>query len=397
MKPANIPVLMLAQSLAMATAPVVILLGGIIGTELAPTPALATLPVSTMIVGTAVATVPAALLMGRFGRRVGFVNAALVAMCAALMAAFSIASHNFWLLILATFFLGTKLAFIQQYRFAAAESVTPENASKAIGWVLAGGIVAAYLGPAVAKATSDWLPYGLYTGSFVALAVILLLASVVLCFYRNVQVSTAVVEEPGRSLVDIFRQPVVLVALCSGVTAYAVMSFIMTATPLSMHLIDQHSMSDTTWVIQSHVLAMFIPSLFTGYLIAWVGLHRILLMGVLLNMGTVAFALSGHDLHSYWWALVLLGVGWNFLFLGATMLLTQTYLPQERFKVQAMNDFGIFTFQAIGSLSSGIVMHHFGWAAIQWVSLPFLILSLFAVLYFYRIQQKGAVIASAHI
>ena len=240
MKPANIPVLMLAQSLAMATAPVVILLGGIIGTDLAPTPALATLPVSTMIVGTAVATVPAALLMERFGRRIGFVSAALVAMCAALMAAFSIASHNFWLLVLATFFLGTKLAFIQQYRFAAAESVTPENASKAIGWVLAGGIVAAYLGPAVAKATSDWLPYGLYTGSFVALAVILLLASVVLCFYRNVQVSKEVVEENGRYLVEIFRKTVVMVELCWGVTDYEVMSLIMKEKTLSMNMIDHN-------------------------------------------------------------------------------------------------------------------------------------------------------------
>lgn len=383
MRPANIPILVTAQALAMMIAPTVILFGGIIGSEIAPSPVLATLPVSLMITGTALASIPAALLMQKIGRRAGFLSAVAVAFFAALLAAFAISTSNFWLLTFATFLLGTKIAFMQQYRFAAVESVEPSKAAKAIAWVLSGGIFAAYFGPELAKRTADWLPYGKYTGSFVALAGVICLIAIALFFYRNVTPPETTAKGPSRQLSEIIMQPNFLIAVCSGITAYAVMSFIMTAAPVSMHVHDHHPIPDVTWVIQGHILAMFVPSLFSGYIITWIGLHRVLVLGVLLNFATAIFALSGHDVHTYWWAMVLLGVGWNFLFIGATTLLTQSYRPQERFKAQAVNDFGIFTFQAIASLSSGVVMHKLGWDAIQWISMPLLVLTLIAVTYYY--------------
>jgi MFS family permease len=280
-------------------------------------------------------------------------------------------------------------AFVQQYRFAASESVEPRYASRAVSFVLVGGIFAGILGPELAKRTKDLLGIGLYTGSFVSVAGLYVVAAFLLLFLKDIAPQEKATLGSERPLGKIVMQPVYLVALLSGVIGYGVMSFTMTATPIQLNRISGFTLDDTAWVIQGHIIAMFLPSLFTGYIVERLGVLRVIFVGVLLLGLCVMLALVSQHLMHYWIALVLLGLGWNFSYVGATVLLTQSYRPAERFKAQAANDFAIFGIQAIASFSAGTVIFSAGWVVLNLISLPFLIVVLGALIFLRTRMSRG--------
>jgi MFS family permease len=376
----NIPLLSVAQTIGSSGLSMMALVAGIVGAQLAPTPALSTLPLTVQVFGLALSTIPASLLMQRIGRRLGFVLSAVTAVFAALLAAYAVAQGSFALFCTAIFFTGMNGAFIQQYRFAATESVEPQFAGRAVSLVLVGGILAGFIGPEIAKRTKDAFAAE-YVGAFVALAVLYGLLAVVLVFLKDVKPrGTGMAAGGERPLRAIVAQHTYLVALLAGVVGYGVMTFTMTATPIHLHTMHHHSIDETAWVIQSHVIAMFLPSLFTGFLVDRIGVLRLMLLGILAMFGNVVLGIFGSELIHYWAELVLLGIGWNFLFVGGTVLLPQSYTPAERFKAQATNDFIIFGVQALASLSAGIVVFSSGWIYLNLISIPFLLLVLVAVL-----------------
>ncbi len=373
--------LFFAQCFGQTAAPILVLLGGIIGTRIAPSPDLATLPLAFMIMGIASATIPASMLMANFGRKAGFVGGTCWAILASLLAAWSVQQSSFYLFCLASFLIGNYAAFLQQFRFAVAESVPVDEVPKSLSILMLAGIVAAILGPEVGRRFSvvEGLPE--YVGSFLGLAALLTTSMLVLVvFYRNTTVVANKVEGEERPLPEILKQPALILAISSAVVGYTIMSLIMTATPVSMHEMDHHSLDDTTWVVQSHILAMYIPSLFSGFLIARFGVMRIIQVGFVLMMACVVVGWGNPELMHYFGSMVLLGIGWNFLFLGGTTLLTQSYRVSERFKVQALNDFMVFGWQAVGSLGAGVLLAVLGWNGVMAFSIPWLVLLLPAMI-----------------
>ena len=376
----NIIILAICQALGMSAPPMIVLIGGIIGADMASNVSLSTLPLAMLVVGVATFTIPAALLMGKTGRRFGFIAGSLLAVISSLGGIYAIKVNSFSLFCLAIFGIGGNMAFIQQFRFAAAESVEQAYVGRAISIVLTGGVAAAFLGPALAENSKDWLSYGAYSGSFAALAIIYSINIFLLCFLRLKPANNPTVSEEGRPFSTIIKQPLFVTAVLAGLVSYGCMTFIMTATPVSMHVLDGFSLRDTAWVIQSHVMAMFIPSFFSGALIDRFGLTKVMMTGCLFNIICVFIALYDQHLIHYWGSLVLLGIGWNFLFVGGTTLLTGSYRPCERFKSQAFNDFIIYGFQAIASLSAGAIIFHAGWKAVNLITLPLLLMMFFVIL-----------------
>jgi len=368
-------VLTLAQCFGQTAAPILVLLGGIVGAQIAPSLDWATLPIAIQIIGIASATIPASYLMSKVGRKAGFLGGTALAIFAALFAAWGIFQQSFALFCIASFFIGNYIAFLQQFRFAVAESVPKQQIPKCLSFLMLAGIVAALLGPEVGRRFSviEGLPN--YVGSFLGMAAMLSVSFLILLlFYRNTDMETYEQASTDRSLGQIFRQPTLILAIASAAVGYSVMSLIMTATPLSMHELDLHSLDDTTRVIQSHILAMYVPSFFSGFLISWLGVKRIIQAGFALMLVCVAIGWGQPDFINYWGTLIFLGVGWNFLFLGGTTLLTQSYRNSERFKVQAVNDFLVFGLQAVGSLSAGVLLASIGWSGVMLFSLPLLLL-----------------------
>lgn len=389
----NLYILLGCQLVGACGSILIVITGGIIGARLASNPAFATLPVSLMVVGTAITTIPASLLMRRIGRRDGMSLAAFVACFASLGCAFALLRSSFALFCLCAFVYGCCMAFVQQYRFAAAESVAPERVSRAISMVLLGAIGGAIVGPVLVTRGRNWVSDGEYVGTMLALAALSLGAALLLRALRNPspqQEHEAL--RPPRPLAQIVIQPFYVVAVMGGVVGYGVMSFIMTATPLSMHVIDGHSLHSMSGVVRSHVIAMYAPSLFSGYLIDRLGVGRIMLVGSLLMATTVAFGLAGREVMHYWLALVALGVGWNFLYVGGTTLLTRTYRSAERFKAQAVNDFCVFSVAALGSLLSGAIIHTYGWSVVVTSAVPPIILMVIAL--YLVMLRRGAARAS---
>lgn len=335
----------------------------------------ATLPIAIQVIGLAAATMPASYIMSRLGRKAGFLIGSALSIVASLLAAWAIAQESFLVFCIATFFIGNYIAFIQQYRFAVAESVPKEIVPKCLSVLMMAGIVAAFLGPEVGRRFSSVEGLPDYVGSFLGLAVLLSIAFLILLiFFRNSSVVSEELEQEARPLPEIFKQPALILAIASAAIGFSVMSLVMTATPISMHEIDQHSLRDTTRVIQSHILAMYLPSLFSGLLIARFGVMRIIQAGLLLMFICVFVGWGQPTFFHYWGTLVFLGIGWNFLFLGGTTLLTQTYRNSERFKVQAVNDFMVFGLQAFGSLGAGILLASLGWIGVMEFVIPLLLL-----------------------
>lgn len=371
----NVAILGAAQALAASAGPLVTLSGGIVGQSLAPSPMLATLPITALVIGLASAAVPASHLMRRIGRRAGFVTGAAVSAVAAIMAAGATAAGSFWAFCTATFIMGAAGACAAQYRFAAAESVDARHTGRAVSLVLVGGIIAGALGPEIGR-RGRYLFETEFSGAFVVVAVVQLVA---LGLLAGIRMPPAAAEPGSRVHVPVrafFARPSFVLAVVAAAGAAAVMSFLMTATPISMHVHDAHSIDDAAFVIQSHVVAMFAPSLVTGWLVDRFGLRQMMAAGALVLGAAIATTASSHAVWAYWIGLVLLGLGWNLLFIGATVLLTRSYAPAERFRAQGLNDVSVFSSQAIASLASGAALYRFGWVAMSLAAAPILLLVL---------------------
>ncbi len=372
----NVFTLSLAQALAMSGIPIVVLLGGILGAELAPTPILTTFPVAIMVVGLALFTLPAAFFMRAFGRKIGFTSAAAMAGLAALLAGYAVSVSSFTLLCLATFLIGAHGAFVQQYRFAATESVEPARSGRAVSFVLLGGIAAGLLGPEIAVRASELFPGTLYMGSFVVMAAVYGLTVIVLLFYQEQGQLTLKARESGRSLREVAAQPTYRMAVFTAAVSYGVMTFVMTATPVHLSGTYGYPLGTTSNILKSHIAAMYVPSLFTGYLIDRLGLQRVMLGGALILLASGIVGVGAASLPAYYTALILLGLGWNFLFVSATVLLTQTYAPGERFRAQALNDFLVFGIQATASLSAGAVLQLASWEMVNLIGIGLIVLTV---------------------
>lgn len=368
----NALVLACAQALGGANPAIVISLGGLVGLSLAENKALATLPVSLLNIGLAIGTIPAALVMRRFGRRAGYIGGALIGVFAGIVAAFGIVQGAFLLFCAGTLLAGFYASFVQSYRFAAADSASPEFKARAISWVMAGGLVAGVLGPQVVIWTRDLVPGAAFAGSFLAQGALALLSIPIVASLRAPPVGSAPAQG-GRPLREIARQPRFIVAVFAGLVSYGLMSFVMTAAPVAM-VGCGHSVETAAYGISLHILAMFGPSFFTGRLIDRYGKERITAAGLLMIAVAAAVNLSGLSVAQFWIGLILLGVGWNFGFIGATALVTDCYRPEERSKVQALNDFSVFGFVALASLSAGKLLVLGGWEILNaFVFLPVLI------------------------
>jgi MFS family permease len=364
----NALVLAGAQALGGASPSIVISLGGIVGSQLVVNQAFATVPVSLMQLGLACGVIPAAFLMRRIGRRNSYVIGALIGAVAASIAAAGAGSRMFWLFCLGTFLCGLYGSYVQSYRFAAADTASESFRPRAISWVMIGGLAAGVIGPQSVYWTRDLTPAAPFAASFLAQGVLALIAVGVVLALRAPPVKD-VKSGGGRPLPEIMRQPKFIASVIAALVAYGLMSFVMTAAPLAM-VGCGHSVGDAALGIQWHVLAMFAPSFFTGRLIARFGKEKVTAAGLLLTALAAVVGLAGLSVAHFWIALVLLGVGWNFGFIGATALVTDCYRPEERVKVQAANDFLVFGSVAIASFSSGGLLSAGGWDSVNWLVFP---------------------------
>ena len=367
--PANIWILFTAQALASCAAPLMIFAGGLASRTFAPSPALATLPVAALVVGTALSVYPASQLSARFGRRQVFIGAMLIGCLGAWLSMYALQLQSFTGFVLTSLLLGSVQAVIQQFRFAAMESVAPELMPVAASRLLAAGLVSAWLGPELVSLGQN-LYQDTFSGAFVLLSGLFMLALTVLAvgFTEPPQVSGSGSTAPGSRLALLQHSGFLVAALSAGV-GYGVMSFIMTATPVSMHEMQAFSLEDTKLVIQSHIMAMFIPSLFAGRLIVIFGHVRMIWLGLLAFLFCIGLGLWDSSWLHYWWALVLLGVGWNFLFVAGTSLLPRMYAPEQSHQAQGVNDAVVFSTQAVGALSASAVLYMLGWSGVLLISL----------------------------
>lgn len=367
-----------AQALFQTASVMVMAVGGLAGALVTGDPRLATAPIAAMFLGTAVSTVPASMSMARVGRRPGFVFGAALGVLAGLVAALGLWLGSLVVLSIGTFLVGAYQAFAQFYRFAAGEVADEAFRPRSISLVLAGGIVAALLGPAIGRLGGPLLS-PTYVGSFLLLALVSLVAALLLTRLQMLAPPPAQMGLVARPLAQIVRQPTYLVALFAAATGYGVMILAMTATPIAM-VHHHHALADAATVIQLHVLGMFLPSFFTGSLIARFGVLRVMLSGVALLTGHVLTTLTGTGFESFAAALILLGVGWNFLYVGGTTLLTTTYTAAERGRAQATNDLSIFVVGLLSSLSAGALLDAAGWQMTNLLLLPWLAAAALALL-----------------
>ena len=365
----NMAVLTAAQALGGASPPIVMSLGGLVGQHLAADPAWVTFPVSLFGVGLALGAPPAAFIMRRHGRRNGYLLGALFGVASGLVAAFGIFIASFWLFCIGAFTAGLYGAYVQSYRFAAADGAEGDLKAKAISWVMVGGLVAAVVGPQLVIWTRDAVPGTPYVGSFLSQAALALLVIPVLLLLRS---PPAVVQSGaggGRSLGQIMRVPRFILAVATGVVSYGLMAFVMTAAPVAM-VNAGHSVNSAALGIQWHLLAMFAPSFFTGRLMGRFGKERVAAVGMVLIAVSAAVALSGMAVANFWLSLMIMGVGWNFSFIGATAMVTDCHTAEERGKAQGANDFFVFGATAIVSFLAGAVLNTSGWQAINWLLFP---------------------------
>ena len=377
----NLSLLVLSQVFSFTAATVTVFISGIIGSQLSPIKTLSTLPPSIYVVGTAAATIIAAKIMSIIGRRLGFVLASVVGSISCLIGAYAIMVENFYIFCFAKFILGATMAFTHQYRFAAAESVEKEKAPKAISSLLLAGIVAAFLGISLSNYTKSFVSDYLYVGSYLTLAILTIIPSFLLFFFKDIrEVSLAFNENiKSRNYLEFLSDPKFLQAITSAAFAYAVMSFLMTATPISMHIVHQLSLEKTGIVLQFHVLAMFLPSLVTGNLIKKFGYSNMMYLGVVFYILTILLSFFEPSFLNYFISLIFLGIGWNFLFISGTSLLVTTYKPDEKFKAQGFNDLLVFSSMAIASLLAGILISIVSWKTVNLFCIPFLILIILSI------------------
>lgn len=361
--------LAIAQALAGANSTVIYATGAVIGSVLAPRQALATLPISVFVVGMAAFPLPMGVVAHRYGRRMAFLIGTINGVAVGVLAAIAMLASSFWLFCVAMFFGGAYAAVVLSFRFAAVDCVRPENRARAMSFVMAGGILAAVIGTQLVSLTMNLWPLHAFAATFVAQAAVAVVAGAVLSAVRiSTPVPTDADASGGRSMLTISRQPAFVLAVLCAVVSYVLMNFLMTAAPLAMRLCGL-SQSSANLGIQWHVIAMYAPSFFTGRLIARVGAPRVALSGLLLTGLAAAAGLAGDSTAHFWVALVLLGLGWNHGFVGASALVLECHTPQEKARVQAFNDFIVFGVMAIGSFLSGSLLAAHGWAVILRLSL----------------------------
>ena len=378
----NLFLLTSSQVFGFTAANVTVFLSGIIGSQISTIKTLSTLPPSIYVIGIAISTIFAAKIMSLIGRRLGFVFASIASSLSCLIAAYAIMIENFFIFCVACFILGTGMAFIHQYRFAAAESVEQDEAPRAISILLLAGIVSAFIGISLANYTKDFVNDHLYVGSYLMLASLTLAPAFFLSFYKDKNKSSTNLDNKNitRSYFEFVIEPRFLQALTSATLAYVVMAFLMTATPISMHIIHNLSLEKTGLVIQFHVLSMFLPSLFTGNLIKKFGYSKMIYTGVIFYILTIVLSLFEQTFLNYLLALIFLGIGWNFLFVSGTSLLVTTYKPEEKFKAQGFNDLVVFSSTAVSSLSAGILISLTSWKTVNLLCIPFLVLIILATI-----------------
>ena len=378
----NLSLLISSQIFGFTAANVTVFLSGIIGSQLSTIKSLATFPPSIYVVGIAISTIFAAKVMSIIGRRLGFVLASIGSSLACLLAAYSIFINSFIIFSFSCFLLGTGMAFIHQYRFAAAETVEKDKAPKAVSMLLLAGIVSAFIGITLANKTKDLISDHVYVGSYIALACLTIMPAIFLSFYKNSKITNKnnSTYSNVRTYKEFVSDPKFLQAMVAATFGYVVMAFLMTATPISMHYVHKLSVDKVGLVIQFHVLGMFLPSLFTGNLIKRFGFSNIMYMGVFFYALTISLSLFEPTFINYFASLIFLGIGWNFLYISGTSLLVTTYNEQEKFKAQGFNDLIVFSATAIGSLSAGILISLLSWKIVNFMCIPFLIIILFVIL-----------------
>jgi MFS family permease len=390
MSPAQKNVIILAICQGMSVSGLVIL--GIVavlaGQYLAENPAFASLPLALQLTGTMMMTIPASLLMAKIGRRPGFIFGQLIGVAGGCLGAYSLMyTKSFELLCVAGLFVGISNAFWQYYRFAAVDTAGEDYRARAISYVLAGGVMAALIGPEVAKIAEDLFAPILFAGSYLAYVGFCLTGIMVLSFLNIPKPAQGWRIGGGRPLLEIMRQPTFIVAVMSGMAGYGLMVLVMTATPLSM-VACGFDFSDTAFVIQWHAFFMFAPGFLTGHLVRWFGVTVVIMAGALFMLTAMVINVTGISLHHFWFGLVTVGVGWNFMFIGGTTLLTETYTIEEKAKTQAANDFMVFTTAAIASFSSGALQNVLGWTAVNLaVIAPALI--IFCVAFWLRTRRHS--------
>ncbi len=370
-----------------------ITVSALIGLELAENKALATLPLALQFIAVMCCGIPASLAMGRWGRKRGFLFSTFIGISGACLALIAMYQGSLWIFCMATFCFGTFTAFGNYYRFTAPEVVSADKKNVAISWVMAGGVVAAFIGPNLARWSQGLLDVSIYAGAFIVVIGVYLLSFLTVTFMDLPKPKPSNNNTDSiRKLSEIVFQPVFIVACLCATLGYATMNLVMTATPLAMH---SHNMTlgDTAFVIQWHVVAMFAPSFVTGSLINRFGISTILFTGALLCLLCVVLNLLGQTIWHFWLALVFLGVGWNFLFVGGTSLLTECYTQAEKSRTQAANDFIVFSTVSVTALSSGALHHHMGWLFVNLCVVPFIALCGFSALWLAR-QRSGNSIAS---
>ena len=376
----NLFVLLISQVFSFTAAPVTVFLSGIIGSQISPIKSLATLPISISIIGIAIGSIIASKLMSLIGRKNGFIIASIGNSIFSILAAYSIFIQNFFLFCFANLLIGIGMAFTHQYRFAAAESVDKSIAPKAISILLFGGIISAFLGPSLANYSKDLVSENLYVGSYLALALLTFIPSLLFLFYEGKSKVEKNLLYSGRSYIELISQPRFIQAIAASAFGYAIMTFLMTATPISMHVMENMSLSKTGIVIQLHVAAMFLPSLITGHLVKKYGHSNIMYAGVFLYSITIIASFFDQTFLNYLFALIFLGFGWNFLFISGTSLLALSYNEEEKFKAQGLNDFIVFSVHALGSLSAGILIVLTNWKTMNLICIPLMILIVLTTL-----------------
>jgi predicted MFS family arabinose efflux permease len=370
----NAAVLAVAQALSGANNAVIASTGGILGVMLAPNKGLATLPISVMVVGMWLGTMPVGALARHLGRRSALQIACTLGVLSGLISCVAVLQGSFWLFLVGTFCAGLYAAGHQSYRFAACDTASPAFRASAVSWVLAGGVVAGVLGPQLVIVTKDqWPPY-LFAATYLAQAAVALVAAGVVALVRIPRPLAPSAANAGRPLSEIARMPRFIVAVACGVASFTMMNLIMTSAPVAM-VGCGHSVTDATLGIQWHVVAMYAPSFVTGTIIMRFGLERVIFAGLVMIALSAATGILGVSVAHFWTALVLLGVGWNFAFIGATTMVTQCHRPEEGTKVQAFNDFLVFGSMAIGSFSSGQVLATLGWVAVNQLVFPFILVA----------------------
>jgi MFS family permease len=377
----NVALLSASQALFGIAMTTVLTLSGVVGSRLAPDPSLATLPIALMQIATLFFTLPASMLMKRLGRRPGFLIGTTVGGAAGgVVSAVGIVTGSFWIFALGNMLLGIYQAFAMYYRFAAADCASESFRSRAISLVMAGGVVAAIFGPWNANYSQALTQSNPEAGPFIVLAGLAIIATILVGMLEVPESREPASAGHGRKLKTIASQPAFTVALLAAAIGYGVMVLVMTATPISMQN-NGFEIGQTALVMQFHVMGMFAPSFVTGSLIARFGVLNILLAGGAILLGSVSLAISGVALWQYLISLLLLGIGWNFLFIGGSALLTETHTPTERGKVQGINDFAIFSLVALGSALSGALLHSLGWVSLNLIALPLIAITMLATLW----------------